>query len=267
MSKDFRVLIVEDGPYARDLMSLLLTRDWRTRVIAEATGISDLNDFLAQPRQKIDVAIIDTEIPGEPDLPLTMAELVQKMKPSPKIIFTGTLADLNILNYLIRTGNCGYVLKSEVLYSLATAVAFADSGKCVLTPGTRSLTYDMNLPSGTVIIDGRNSMTEFTPRERELIRLGLIFNLSIRDMADELVISRGWVSEVVSGIYQKLGVHDILSGEISPETVFENPAIYEHLQNIAHRTPAQTSDGRLRKAPWMATIAFHLLTIPEIEEL
>jgi len=68
MQKDIRVLIVEDDPYARDLMSLLLTRDWRTRVIGEATGKQELIDFLDQPGTNVDILILDTEIPGEPEL-------------------------------------------------------------------------------------------------------------------------------------------------------------------------------------------------------
>ena len=43
MPKDIRVLIVEDDPYARDMMSLGLTRDWRTRVVGEVPNKGDLD--------------------------------------------------------------------------------------------------------------------------------------------------------------------------------------------------------------------------------
>ena len=35
MPKDLYVLLIEDDPFARDLMSMLMSRDWRTRVIGE----------------------------------------------------------------------------------------------------------------------------------------------------------------------------------------------------------------------------------------
>jgi len=35
MHKDIPVLLNENDPYARDLMALLLTRDWRTRVVVD----------------------------------------------------------------------------------------------------------------------------------------------------------------------------------------------------------------------------------------
>jgi len=45
MAKDIQVLIIEDDPYARDLMTLLLTRDWRTHVVGEIQGQHELHDF------------------------------------------------------------------------------------------------------------------------------------------------------------------------------------------------------------------------------
>ena len=75
MQKDIRVLIVEDDPYARDLMSLLLTRDWRTRVIGEASGKQELIEFLDQPQTNVDILILDTEIPGEPELAFELARI------------------------------------------------------------------------------------------------------------------------------------------------------------------------------------------------
>jgi len=69
MAKDIRVLIIEDDPYAQDLMSLLLTRDWRTRVVAEVSNKTELEEFLDQGDSRIDVVVVDVEIPGRPELP------------------------------------------------------------------------------------------------------------------------------------------------------------------------------------------------------
>jgi DNA-binding NarL/FixJ family response regulator len=137
----------------------------------------------------------------------------------------------------------------------------------VITPGVRHLTALQDFQTDTIVIDGRKLLANFTPRESELIRLGMIFNLSIRDMADELVLSRGWVSELVSTIYGKLGVHDILAGESPLDIPFENETVLKHLKDIGDRPTKNLADGRMRKAPWMATLAFHLLTIPEVDEL
>jgi len=267
MYKDIRVLIIEDDPYARDLMSLLLTRDWRTRVIGEVSGEGELEDFLAEEMQKIDVVVIDTEMPGEPGLPFRLAAITQKMPQPPKILYTGTLANHEYLDQISQPDKGGYVLKQEILYSLGTAVALIAKGTCVITPGVFQVAGRFGLPNGTMILDSRKRTTNFTRRENELIRLGIIFNLAIRDIADELVLGSGWVSEIVSGIYKKLGLREILTGEVPLEMYFTDEAVLHHIQQIVRRPKSNQPGEKMRKAPWMSTLAFHMLTVPEITDL
>ncbi len=266
MPKDIRVLIIEDDPYARDLMSLLLTRDWRTRVVGEIAGEGDLNFFLRDEMQKLDVVVLDMEIPGEPGIPAHLAELTKEMGTPPKILFTGTKINRDILEEVMCDGCAGYVLKQEILYALGSAVALTASGTCVITPGIQAAAQRYAFPNGTIILDGRKITINFSRRENELIRLGIIFNLSIRDIADELVLGTGWVSEIVSTIYKKLGLREILTGEVPLDMYFTNETVLVHCQEIIKRSVSKDPDGKLRKAPWMATLAFHLLTVPEVTE-
>ena len=48
MYREIRVAIVEDDPYARDLMALLMWRDWRTRVVAEVGRPEDIRHVLEE---------------------------------------------------------------------------------------------------------------------------------------------------------------------------------------------------------------------------
>lgn len=264
MSKDIRVLIVEDDPYSRDLMSLLLTRDWRTRVIGEVSTEKQLSLFLEDEMQKIDVVILDTEIPGDSGLPLRMASRIKEISRFSKILYTGTLANPDILSRIIRGEGNGYILKQDILYALGSAVALTTSQSCIVSPGIQQIAGRKALPNGTLVLDGRKLTTNFSRRENELIRLGIIFNLAIRDIADELVLGAGWVSELISTIYKKLGVREILSGDIPLDLYFTDEAVLEHCREIMKRTRSTQPGGKLRKAPWMSTLAFHLLTVPEI---
>jgi DNA-binding NarL/FixJ family response regulator len=266
MAKDIRVLIIEDDPYARDLMSLLLTRDWRTRVVGEVSGEDELALFLTDELQTVDVVIIDTEMPGEPGLPLRLATQTQKMPHPPKIVYTGTLAKREILEEIIQNRCGGYVLKQDILYALGAVVAAVYKDTCVISPGIHKSAGRYAFPTGTLIMDGRRLTTKFSRRENELIRLGIIFNLAIRDIADELVLGAGWVSEIVSTIYRKLGVREILTGEVPLDMYFTDEAVLEHCRAITKRATGDQPGGKLRKAPWMSTLAFHLLTLPEINE-
>ena len=266
MAKDIRVLIYEDDPYARDLMSLLLTRDWRTRVVGEIADQGELSLFLSEEMQKVDVVVLDTEIPGAPDLPAKLAVMTQELETPPRVLYTGTQAKRDILVQVMQNTCSGYILKQEVLYALGTAVTLVDSGTCVVTPGIQQIAGRYALPNGTLVLDGRRLTTNFSRRENELIRLGIIFNLAIRDIADELVLGAGWVSEIISTVYRKLGVREILTGEVPMDMYFTDEAVLQHCQEITKRATSRRADGSLRKAPWMATLAFHLLTVPEISE-
>ncbi len=267
MKKDIRVLIVEDDAYARDLMALLLTRDWRTQVIGEVGRKEELGDFINHLQGPVDLIILDTENPRGSNWPFDITDQLKGLPKSPAILYTATQADANILHRLSRIGFGGYVLKNEIHYGLATAARLVYTGKTVVTPGVLQALPRRGLAPGTIVLDGRKPATALTEREIELVRLGIIFNLALRDIADELVLSSGWVSEIVSTVYKKLGMREILTGETPLEVVFEDEAILSRSRQIMRRGKTSSEGGKLRKAPWMATLAFHLLTQPERYEL
>ena len=263
MPKDIHVLIIEDDPYARDLMSLLLTRDWRTRVVGEVADQYELERFLTDERHPpVDVVILDTEIPGEPEMPFVLSRMLGGLPSTPHILYTATQPSGSVLNRLVQGDFGGYILKSELLYALGSAVAAVARGEMVITPGVRPLVVRYPAEREFRIFRGRHISDLFTRRESDLVRLSLIFNLSIRDMADELVLSPEWVSEIISGIYKKLGLREILAGEVQLEDYFDDPIVLERCREITTRSQTRLADGRLRKAPWMSTLAFHLLTRP-----
>jgi DNA-binding NarL/FixJ family response regulator len=266
MAKDIQVLIIEDDPYARDLMTLLLTRDWRTRVVGEISNQHELRDFIEEFHPPVDVVVLDTEIPGEPNMPFILTEILGQLPKKPKILYTATQPDGRVLDRLVQIGFGGYIIKNELLYALGSAVTAVYRGESVVTPSVYSIASRYAISRDVHVYEGSRIEDIFTRRESELVRLALIFNLSIRDMADELVLSPEWVSEVVSGVYKKLGLREILAGEVALEEYFQDPAVLERCQEITQRTQTKLADGRLRKAPWMSTLAFHLLTNPCVDE-
>jgi len=268
MSKGARVLIIEDDPYARDLMALLLTRDWRTRVVGEAGAEAEALHILNQPSRREDLILLDTEIPGDPEWPFRVAEAARSGVRPPVILCTGTRADVETLRRILRAAFGGYILKTEVSYALAWAVTRAAAGHWVTTPGIWQMAHDrrLALPQGTVVLDGRGPTANFTRREDELARLAVLFNLAQRDLADELHITADQISKVVSSVYTKIGLREILSGEVAPEVYFEDKAVLAQFERVLkHATAKRQRAGRAHKAPDMATLAFHLLTVPTVE--
>lgn len=266
MPKDIRISIVEDDPFARDLMVLLLTRDWRTQVVAEM----DSRKIWARPSKAFDngadVIVIDTEVPGAPEAPLQLAEMASKLPEAPVMLYTATRLHEGFFSRLAHQACGGFLLKGEILYALATAITLAARDRFVVTPGLLPLAADLNGGRELVVLDGRTRVAPFTPRETEMLRLGIIFNLSVRDMADELSVTPGWISEMISTIYRKLGVREILSGETPLEGVFEDEAVLARVREIVREAQPAHGSKRFPKAPWMDTLAFHLLTTPAVVE-
>lgn len=262
-------MIIEDDPYACDLMAMMLARDWRTRVVAElGSGTeTEIKELLKRPNHHIDLVIIDTETPRDPHWPAHAAEIVLAAQPVPAILYTCTRPDPSLLEHLPLTSKGGYLVKSEILYALASAVCLASNGNWVITPGVQDLADKIKFPRTTFIVSGDKQAVHFTRRENDLLRLGILFNLSQRDIADELIVSTDFVSEVMGHIYEKLGLHEILAGEVSLEEYFSDETVLARCKSILKRAPGNAQEKTLRKAPWMATLAFHLMTAPRVEKL
>jgi DNA-binding NarL/FixJ family response regulator len=269
MNREIRVLIIEDDPYARDLMAMLLARDWRTRVVAELGSGSEteMKDLLKRPNHHIDLVIVDTEIPSDPHWPAHAAEIIIAAQNAPGILYTCTRPEASIIEHLPLTKKGGYLVKGEILYALASAVCLAAAGNWVITPGVQDITALNKIPEPAIIISGNTPVAHFTRRENDLLRLGILFNLAQRDISDELIVSTDFVSEIMGQIYEKLGLHEILAGDVSLDEFFSDETVLARCKSILGRAPESSQGKTLRKAPWMATLAFHLMTVPKIEKL
>ena len=272
MLKDIRVIIVEDDPYARDFMSMLLRRDWRTRVVGEygSNGGTDLQHALHQFASPVDVLVVDTEVPSDEQWLNRVTQILRSLPEPPAALYTCTFPEQRVLNHALETHGSGYISKREIRYGLASAISAVVKGRFVITPGVHKIAGQAVLPEHTVIMDGTVPVATFTPRENELSRLGLLFNLAQRDIADDLVVSSDFVAEIMGQIYEKLGLRDILSGEKPLEEYFQDEMLLARCRSMLEKaagSAGNASPKAIHKAPWMTTIAFHLLTRPEEEEI
>lgn len=261
MAKDILVAILEDDVFSRNWMALMLVRDWRTRLIGEFTNRVELCAYLKTSGTPFDVLILDVDLFGENFSVDDICQSLGAAGKRVKILLTGVKADTAILRQIQDERVCGYILKEEVGYSLSWVIAFIAQGQWVLTPSTYELAYNQNflLPDNKLIVDGRKSLPGFTDHEAEVARFAFIFSLGRRDLADELKISEQWSYGLVSEIYKKMGLNDILSGEVDLFShIPESPIIRGHFEDILEQL------GDSTKARDMETLAYHLLTMPDI---
>lgn len=261
MDKDILVAILEDDVFSQNWMALLLVRDWRTRVVAEFKTRIELCEFLDNNFQPFDLLIVDVDLFGEQFLVDDISKNLSERDREAKILLTAVEPDSRIIKSLLDDRVVGYILKSEVGYSLSWMISFAAEGYWVFTPGTYELAISMNhpIPENRLVLDGRKQIPGFTDHESEVARLAFIFSLGRRDLADELKISEQWSYGLVSELYDKMGLGEILSGE---EDLFsyigENQIIKHHFEEI------MAEIGTSRKARDLETLAYHLITMPDI---
>ncbi len=261
MQRVIRTIIIEDDPYARDTMALLLRRDWRTQVVGEIGRLADLEEVIRD--EKPDLIVLDTEHPQDAHWIEKVARIVLTSKTSPRILCTGTFSDVHVLTQLDQPAFCGYVLKGEIVYALAWAVVQAAQGNWVMTPSTRQTAEKIPFhPLHALTLTGERQIPGLTHREAEMARLAILFNLRRANLADDMNIQYSTISEYVNQVYEKLGLHDIQDGSVEPESYFSGQT--QVLNHFSDSLEHIWQDGRKKKAPDMDTLAFHLLTIPEV---
>ncbi len=262
---EFQIIILEDDPFARNWMALLAARDWRTRLAGEFDQPLKIIPLLHQTASPLDLVLMDTDIPGGEDWMPQILGAVSGMKHPPAILCTGIRANPDILGRMTHPSFVGYILKDEINYSLAWAVDIALSGKWVVTEGVRSLASSMRfpLPRPCVVLDGRKTLqSTLSKHQADVSRLAFLFSMERRELADELGIVEDWGYGLVSQVYEQLGVKDILTDEEILKSYFdEQPLILAHIQKIR-----QTGKATV-KAHDLETLAFHMITMPEMVAL
>jgi DNA-binding NarL/FixJ family response regulator len=268
MAKEIRVLLVEDDFYARNWMELLLRRDWRTKVVDEVKSPAELASALEEinkHNKRVDIILIDTDVPRDPNWLVEALRNLSRHSPNTAILFTGIAPNHQVAKLLAQPNFAGYILKDEIRYSLPWAVSLAAERHMVVTPGVCELFDENNpLPPGTLILDGSQPIAALTKIEEKRSRMVFIFSMERHEFAHEEEITEDFSYGVVSALYKKLGLNNILEGEVEPEQFFGNhPAVLSHLEE----TLDHLNKSKSKKAKDKETLAFHLLTLPDIEEI
>lgn len=265
LKNEFLIAIVEDDPFARNWMALLAARDWRTRLAGEFDEPLKIIPLLHKKASYVDLVLMDTDIPGGENWIPEILGAISGLPHPPAILCTGIRADPDVLGRLSHPCFVGYILKNEIGYSLAWAIDIAMNSKWVITEGVRSLASAMRfpIPHPCVVMDGRKTLqSTLSKRQADVSRLAFLFSMERHELADELGIVEDWGYGLVSQIYEQLGVKDILTDDEAEQSYFaDQPLILAHIKKIR-------SEGKNSvKAHDLETLAFHIITMPEMVEL
>ncbi len=261
MKKEARVLIVEDDPFAENWMALLVARDWRTRVVGEANSLEGMLSRLNSGEEKPNFVLLNIDLLMGIREWGKLAPLAAPLIAPLPVLLVGKTGE-SAAHIDPFPGFCGYILKSEIRHAIGWAVALAEPEQWVITPGVEPYLRRPARSTRVLVFDGRKPVHDLTEHEAEVARMALIFSMERRELSDEFKISEDWSYGLVSSIYHKLGLEEILSGEVDPaeylgKAFAENQRFQETLRQAS----------RSRKKNDLETLAFHILCMPEIREL
>ena len=258
MKRDILVALYSEDAYVLDWMSLLVVRDWRTRVVAELTSPAELSEFLSQEHLMCDGIVMDIDCASD----LRQAGIdIANASHDLKVIGLCQNQKSDFFKHLPESAITGLLYKKEIETSLGWAITFASEGKSVFTPRGLEDAWNANfeVPKERLVLRSRN-YPGLTERQSEIARLAIIFSIGRRDLADELKISDQWSYGVVSELYDHLGLSELLDENQDFHSILENDTVIK-----AHIDEILEDLGTSKKARDLETLAFHLLTMPVIE--
>ena len=197
MSKNIRILIVDDHPVVRHGLRGMLNIKPGLEVVGEA---EDGDEAILQARAlEPDVILLDLILPRKDGLAV-IEELKQEVHQAYILVLTSLTEDEKLIAAL-DAGAQGCLLKDSSPTELVRAVRDVYEGELALHPAiARKLLSSSEQPSET-----QTYYDSLTKREVEILQL-LAQGLSNRQIAESMVISEQTVRSHVTHILEKLGL-------------------------------------------------------------
>jgi DNA-binding NarL/FixJ family response regulator len=200
-----RILIADDHEVVRRGLSSLLQAQEGWEVVAEA---SDGREAVEKAKElNPDFIILDIGMPNLNGLAATR-QLVQHDPNCKVIVLTITDSD-HVIREALDAGARGFVLKSDAVRDLVSAIEALQRGQMFFTPRVNELLLAGFLEKGVAASGGvPPRVPTLTPREREVIQL-LAEGKSSKEVAAVLNLSTKTAETHRSNIMRKLGFHSI----------------------------------------------------------
>jgi DNA-binding NarL/FixJ family response regulator len=224
-----RVFVVDDEPLIREGLRHTLNAEPDVEVVGEAATARGA--FIGIERTNPDVVLMDLALPG-----LDGAAATRDLRlrvPNAKVLVLTIHDRLRDALDALAAGAYGFVLKTEPLSALLTAIRTVAAGGGYVTP---SLAPIVSRRQADLSGAAEDVLAALSVREREVFHL-VVAGVVGSDIARELCISRKTVETHVARIHRKLGCRRVAD-------IVRFAAVHGLLRQA---TPAAT-EGRPAKA-------------------
>lgn len=191
------ILLVDNHALVRSGISLLLNTYPEFVVVGQAGSGSEA---LAFPKlEEVDVAVLEVELPGEPDA-IGLMSLVRARNPQARFVVLTNSLYPGTIHGALRAGALAYLLKTTTIDELAQAIRAAYHGRPSLSPeATQALVQQAAAPARLA--------SSLTTREQQVLEL-MSKGWNNQRIAAHLNITLSTVQFHVGNILAKLEVHN-----------------------------------------------------------
>jgi DNA-binding NarL/FixJ family response regulator len=201
VSKQIRVLVVDDDALVRAGLAMLLAGAEGIAVVGEAADGSDVARAVAE--HEPDIVLMDIRMPGMDGLVAT--ELVRAQGDAPEVIVLTTFEVDDYVLRALRAGASGFLLKDTPPADIVRAVRAVAAGEPMLSPTiTRRLIGHLRDSGGDDRRrHAREQLNRLTERERE-VAVAIAQGKSNAEISRELYMSVATAKAHVSRVLEKL---------------------------------------------------------------
>jgi len=195
-----RIIIVDDDPIVREVLTTALGSETDIEVIATAANGAEAVDVVHA--RTVDVVLMDVQMPVLDGVAATSRILA--LGGDTRVLLLTTFDDDSFLDGGLAAGASGFLLKTTPPERIAEAIRTVRAGGKVLSPGPTSRVLDRYVRGQSPRVASTEDL-DLSEREQEVLRL-LCQARTNHQIARRMNIADTTVKTHVSSIMRKMGV-------------------------------------------------------------
>lgn len=199
-----RVLLIEDDPQMRKVISCDLLADARTDLVAQGSSVHEGRRLIL--RHKFDVMLIDLKLGNGNGFELI--EYMKTVHPLAEAIVISTMEDEQHALHAFELGATGYLVKNSWFGNFPQAVLQVVNGGASITPNlARRLLQKLALSQDNAHCKANAPRELLSSREKEVLKM-VASGYTSNEIGTRLMISSQTVNTHIKNIYGKMHVRN-----------------------------------------------------------
>ncbi|MDV7338284.1 response regulator transcription factor [Terasakiella sp. A23] len=205
-----KVLLADDHSIVRTALKYVLSELSPDLKVVEARNNNDIQSALDSNTDGFDLVMLDLRMPGMDGSGQAIAQVVQRVDPTPVCVFTVS-EDPDEMRAVLAAGVRAYIPKTTDDALIATILKLVLSGGSYVPPVLGGMEGDDKLDGGASQVSAsvatKDMFPDLTRRQREVLAL-LAEGLSNQEIGERLDLNLSTVKSHVTAILRTLSVEN-----------------------------------------------------------